>query len=311
MIEKDHNQNKKLLAPALISMLLLSACAQQHESSRDAGIEAAASVSEADYVDNPAQLLSETQQQLEQSRQLVKAATVRFEVENIEKTTAAIEQQLVGVGGYVEARTMHYQVENYQRLNQGHGQLNILEKIVPTSSMVVRVPNAEVGRFLNALPAMMKYFDQQSYEAKRYELKLLEQKLETASQSQEVSDATDQQLQILSQQEAQDRLKYSTIDLHYFQSPQLRQRQDLDFEQAVEQHQAPFTQRIGLSMQAGFEGFKNSILWLFYIWPFYIVLLLAYLLFRFVRKKIKQRKQRKTLASSHANVIETSSHPDE
>ncbi|MEC8887273.1 MAG: DUF4349 domain-containing protein [Pseudomonadota bacterium] len=280
-----------LTVATLSTVLILSACSKPSEyASGDAVSESAASsVSATDMsrenIENPEQLVSDTQQQLEQSRQLVKSATVRFEVEDIQSTSAKIEQQLARHKGYIEARELRYQVNDYRRKNHKDGTVTIFEKIVPTTNITVRVPNAEVANFLNILPAMMKYFDAQSYEAKRYQLKLLEQRLNTADRANNVSEQTDRQLQQLTESEAKDRLQYSTIHLTYFQMPELRQRQDMNLDEVVAEHQDAFHHRIWYALQDGFEMFKALILWLFYIWPAYVVLLVIYVFVRVIRAK--------------------------
>ena len=72
--------------------------------------------------------------------------------------------------------------------------------------------------------------------------------------------------------------------------PELRQRQDMNLDEVVAEHQDAFHHRIWHALQDGFEMFKALILWLFYIWPAYVVLLVIYIVFRVIRAKKQKAK---------------------
>ncbi len=127
-------------------------------------------------VQNPEQLASNQQSALEQNRQLVKSAQLQFEVKDVLKTTSALEQQLLQYNGYIEEKQINYQVSDRSERDRIDGSVDIYEKITPTVQLTVRIPNADVTAFLNNLLPLMLNFNTQSYEAKRYELKLLEEK---------------------------------------------------------------------------------------------------------------------------------------
>lgn len=236
-------------------------------------------------VQNPSEILSTQQSALEQNRKLVKSSQLTFEVDELQKTTHAIEQKLLEVNGYIETKSIEYQVQDYETRNKLDGTVDVFEKVKPVADLTVRVPNAQVTAFLNSVLPLMKNFNHQSYEAKRYELKLLEEKMRTANESYGASNGVANQLQRLTQQEVQDRLNYSTISLQYFQAAQVRQGQDLNINRIANIHSDPFFSRVWESIKTGFVALREVIIWLILIWPMYIILIVIYLIYRKVKRK--------------------------
>lgn len=282
---------KQIIVIGFSSLILMSGCAKKAEeqsSAMSAETAAAPAVAaDADAVQvaqNPEALLPTQQSALEQSRQLVKTSSVSFEVKDMQQTTCALEQKLLALNGYIESKQMDYRVEDQQLRKKLDGTVDVFEKISPTTHMVVRVPSQQVTVFLNDLLPLMKYFNQQSYEAKRYELKLLEEKLNTASQSAGVASNTNNQLQRLTQLEVQDRLQYSTITLDFFQAAQIRQRQDVNIQRVAQLHSDPFFARISQSIKMGFIGLRELLVWLVMLWPLYVILLAGLLMYRYFKK---------------------------
>ena len=234
---------------------------------------------------NPEQLLGTQQSALEQSRQLVKSSQLQFEVKEVLKTTATLEQQLLKYNGYVEEKQINYQVSDSSRRDHIDGSISIYEKITPTAQLTVRIPNDQVTAFLNNLLSLMLNFNSQAYEAKRYELKLLEEKLNTANQSNSASNAVNNQLQQLTNLEVKDRLAYSTIRLDFFQQPQVRKTHDLNIDRIATLDSEPLLSRMWESIKIGLHGFKEVLIWLSMFWPLYVVIGL----FWFIRRCFKRR----------------------
>jgi len=221
---------------------------------------------------NPEQLVSQQQNALEQNRQLVKSAQLQFEVKDILKTTSALEQQLSQYQGYIEEKQINYQVGDRSERDRIDGSVDIYEKITPTVQLTVRIPNQQVTPFLNQLLPLMLNFNSQSYEAKRYELKLLEEKLNTANQSNSASNAVNNQLQQLTNLEVKDRLAYSTIRLEFFQQAQLRKTRDLNINRIATLDSDPLLSRIWEAIKIGLYGLRETIIWLVMVWPLYLAI---------------------------------------
>ncbi|EXB48113.1 DUF4349 domain-containing protein [Acinetobacter sp. 1000160] len=221
---------------------------------------------------NPEQLVSQQQNALEQNRQLVKSAQLQFEVKDVLKTTSTLEQQLSQYQGYIEEKQINYQVSDRSERERIDGSVDIYEKITPTVQLTVRIPNQQVTPFLNQLLPLMLNFNSQSYEAKRYELKLLEEKLNTANQSNSASNAVNNQLQQLTNLEVKDRLAYSTIRLEFFQQAQVRKTRDLNINRIATLDSDPLLSRIWEAIKIGLYGLRETIIWLVMLWPLYLAI---------------------------------------
>ena len=237
---------------------------------------------------NPEQLVSQQQNALEQNRQLVKSAQLQFEVKDVLKTTSALEQQLSQYKGYIEEKQINYQVSDRSERDRIDGSVDIYEKITPTVQLTVRIPNEQVTPFLNQLLPLMLNFNSQSYEAKRYELKLLEEKLNTANQSNSASNAVNNQLQQLTNLEVKDRLAYSTIRIEFFQQAQVRKSRDLNINRIATLDSDPLLSRIWEAIKVGLYGLRETIIWLVMLWPLYLAIAILWA----IRRWYKARKSK-------------------
>ncbi|MBJ8418028.1 DUF4349 domain-containing protein [Acinetobacter courvalinii] len=234
---------------------------------------------------NPEQLVSQQQNALEQNRQLVKSAQLQFEVKDVLKTTSTLEQQLSQYQGYIEEKQINYQVSDRSERERIDGSVDIYEKITPTVQLTVRIPNQQVTPFLNQLLPLMLNFNSQSYEAKRYELKLLEEKLNTANQSNSTSNAVNNQLQQLTNLEVKDRLAYSTIRLEFFQQAQVRKTRDLNINRIATLDSDPLLSRIWEAIKIGLYGLRETIIWLVMLWPLYLAIAILWGIRRYYKAK--------------------------
>lgn len=283
---------KKLAIILVLSSTIVGCSKKEEGAASDASVatESAAPNSEtirANAAKNPEQLVSTQQSALEQNRQLIKSAELKFEVNDVLKTTSTLEQQLLQYNGYIENKQIDYQVNDRSQHDRINGTVDVYEKITPTVQLTVRIPNDQVTTFLNHLLPLMLNFNTQSYEAKRYELKLLEEKLNTANQSNSASNAVNNQLQQLTDLEVKDRLAYSTIRLEFFQQPKVRKSHDLNIHRIASLDSDPLLTRIAEAFKIGLSYFKEMLIWLIQFWAFYIVIIAIWL----IRKAYKTRKQ--------------------
>lgn len=281
---------KKLTVILILSSSLVACSKHLDHAANEAAVatETAAADSQAiqdNAAKNPEQLVSQQQNALEQNRQLVKSAQLQFEVKDVLKTTSALEQQLSQYQGYIEEKQINYQVSDRSERDRIDGSVDIYEKITPTVQLTVRIPNQQVTPFLNQLLPLMLNFNSQSYEAKRYELKLLEEKLNTANQSNSTSNAVNNQLQQLTNLEVKDRLAYSTIRLEFFQQAQVRKTRDLNINRIATLDSDPLLSRIWEAIKIGLYGLRETIIWLVMLWPLYLAIAILWGIRRWYKAK--------------------------
>lgn len=283
---------KKLTIVLILSTAIVGCSKKEEGMASDPSVAAERTASNSDIVQentvkNPEQLVGTQQSALEQNRQLVKSAQLQFEVKDVLQTASALEQQLLQYNGYIENKQIDYQVSDRSQRDRIDGTIDIYEKITPFVQLTVRIPNDQVTTFLNKLLPLMLNFNTQSYEAKRYELKLLEEKLNTANQSNSASNTVNNQLQQLTDLEVKDRLAYSTIRLEFFQQPKVRKSHDLNIHRIATMDSEPLLTRIGEAFKVGLSYFKETILWLIQFWAFFLVIIAIWV----IRKAYKLRKQ--------------------
>ena len=229
--------------------------------------------------DTPEVLMSEQINPLEKSRKMVKTASIDFEVDDVYQTGLALEQLTVQFAGFVEQKDIEkQQIEQFSRRNTD-GSQTIFSKIQPRASMVVRIPTAHTQRFINSMPKFMLFLNEQRYEAKRLELRLLQEKLNQQANSADAgntqaSNRLTADIARLTQQEVEDRLNYSTIQLTFSQAATLHQVKDIQLKVLAKQ-QDNFFVRVWQSIYQGAVGFLEFIVVAVVLWPLGLILLIG------------------------------------
>ena len=241
------------------------------ESAQDADLQQADSA--------PDTLVSEQVNPLEKARNMVKTAAVDFEVKDVYQTGLALEQLTLQFAGFVEQKDIEKQkIEQFSRGNTD-GSQTIFSKIQPRASMVVRIPTAHTQRFINSMPKFMLFLNEQRYEAKRLELRLLQEKLNqqansAAASNTQASNRLAADIARLTQQEVEDRLNYSTIQLTFSQAATLHQVNDIQLKVLAKQ-QDHFFVRVWQSIYQGAVGFLDFIVVAIVLWPLWLILLIG------------------------------------
>lgn len=292
------------LALMLTILLTITACSKKEEYAESSaasadmqGIAAVPAAEPAEKLQNPqdvpAVLLSETANPVEKSRPMVKTASISFEVKDVYQSALQLEQLTTEYGGVVEQKNINKQLEDQYQRNNNDGTLSIYQKFRPQASMVVRIPSDQTQRFINTLPKYMQFLNEQRYEAKRFQLKLLEEKLKQQASNHGGDTKTASRLAAeiaeLTRQEVQDRLNYSTIQLDFSQPATLHKKLDIQLNQVAKQDE-PFLSRMGQAIQAGATGFVDVVVFMTLLWPLWLITVIVVALI-FWRKK--QRRNRK------------------
>lgn len=244
--------------------------------------------------DVPAILLSEQANPLEKTRPTVKTASVTFEVKDVYQSALQLEQLTADFAGVVEQKNIYKQVEDQYLRSKRDGTVIIYQRIRPQASMIVRIPGDQTQRFINTLPKYMQFLNEQRYEAKRFQLKLLEEKLtqqaNNGGSSGKSADRLAAEIAELTRQEVQDRLNYSTIQLDFSQPATVRQKQDIQLQQ-VARHDQPFLERLGQAIVDGANGLVSFVLFIVLLWPAWIILTVIIWLICWFRKRKRSKVQ--------------------
>ena len=227
----------------------------------------------------------------EAARRMVREANVNFTAQDVVKTTLAVEKITLEAGGFIEQKNIDFNVIDKQQQKIADGKIKVFEKIDPFANLVIRVPSERAAGVVNQLLPLMFFLNQQQYSAKRYELKLLEEKIsQTQSVPSDTRNAQLNEISRLTKMEVQDRVRYSTITLAISQPTLVRERIDVDIDAVARLNGDSFWKRAWNGVQYGWQFVLDLLVVLITIWPLYLLLLIGFLLYRVIKPLIDKLK---------------------
>lgn len=302
--------NHKFLA-AFLCAFVLSGCSKKPEESSAESASVDSAVIAADSTQNeavaasaehepnltpvteqkPDVILNTAVNASEATRRMVREASVKFTAQDVVKTTLAVEKITLEAGGFIEQKNIDFNVIDSRSQKIADAKVKIFEKVDPLAAMVIRVPSEHAADVVNQLLPLMFFLNQQQYSAKRYELRMLEEKL---SQTQYVpSDTRNAQLSEISRltrMEVQDRVRYSTITLAITQPTLVRERIDVDVDAVARLNGDSFWTRAWNGIQYSWHFVLDLLVLLISIWPLYLITILFYILYRIAQPWINKLK---------------------
>ncbi|WP_335959434.1 hypothetical protein [Acinetobacter bereziniae] len=297
--------NNKHLILAL-SLVLISGCAKKAEeaaesaSAQDSQVVAQDAVQVADASEKsneqaaentvdttpvteqkPETILSTDVSQAEKARRMVREAQVNFTAKDVVKTALEIDKLTFQAGGFIEQKNISFDVLDKQTQKIGDGKIRVFEKVDPHAEIIVRVPSDKAAVYVNQLLPLMYFLNQQQYSAKRFELKLLEEKM---AQTQTVPSDTKQsqlnEISRLTQLEVQDRVRFSTISITIKQPAMVRESLDVDVDAVARLNGDGFWKRAWEGVQYGWQFILDLLVILMTIWPLYLLIMVGCIIYR-------------------------------
>ena len=225
----------------------------------------------------------------EAGRRMVRQAHIDFSAQDVVKTALAIDKLTLESGGFVEQKDIDFNVIDLQKQKIADGKIRVFEKVNPVAQMTLRIPSEKAASFVNQLLPLMFFLNQQQYSAKRYELTLLEEKIaQTQSLPSNSKNPQLNEIARLTQLEVQDRVRYSTIMISISQPTLVRERLDIDINEVARLNGDGFWESALNSVITGWQFVLNILIFLIAIWPFYLFLILAILLFKIINPIVKR-----------------------
>ncbi|BCX73707.1 DUF4349 domain-containing protein [Acinetobacter bereziniae] len=300
--------NNKHLILAL-SLVLISGCAKKAEeaaesaSAQDSQVVAQDAVQAADASEKsneqaaentvdttpvteqkPETILSTDVSQAEKARRMVREAQVNFTAKDVVKTALEIDKLTFQAGGFIEQKNISFDVLDKQTQKIGDGKIRVFEKVDPHAEIIVRVPSDKAAVYVNQLLPLMYFLNQQQYSAKRFELKLLEEKM---AQTQTVPSDTKQsqlnEISRLTQLEVQDRVRFSTISITIKQPAMVRESLDVDVDAVARLNGDGFWKRAWEGVQYGWQFILDLLVILVTIWPLYLLIMVGCIIYRMTK----------------------------
>lgn len=232
----------------------------------------------------PETILSTDVSQAEKARRMVREAQVNFTAKDVVKTALEIDKLTFQAGGFIEQKNISFDVLDKQTQKIGDGKIRVFEKVDPHAEIIVRVPSDKAAVYVNQLLPLMYFLNQQQYSAKRFELKLLEEKM---AQTQTVPSDTKQsqlnEISRLTQLEVQDRVRFSTISITIKQPAMVRESLDVDVDAVARLNGDGFWKRAWEGIQYGWQFLLDLLVILVTIWPLYLLIMVGCIIYRMTK----------------------------
>ncbi|AXQ24103.1 DUF4349 domain-containing protein [Acinetobacter wuhouensis] len=229
----------------------------------------------------PETILTTEVSDAEKARRMVREAQVDFTAKDVVKTALEIDKLTFQAGGFIEQKNINFDVMDTQTQKIGDGKIRVFEKVNPHAEIIVRVPSDKAAVYVNQLLPLMFFLNQQQYSAKRFELKLLEEKM---AQTQTVPSDTRRtelnEISRLTQLEVQDRVRFSTISISIKQPAMVRESLDVDVDAVARLNGNSFWKRAWDGVQYGWHFILDLLVILITIWPLYLIILVLIILYR-------------------------------
>ncbi len=321
----------KLRFILLMLLLVLAPACSQQQSASDATTTAEAEVAQtqggADRMGNaPAaptattavevdsrptadQVASSAATYTDAQRKFIRTAQAEFRVNDVYKSSLAIEDVVAAQGGFVVKNHIATQALGSQTRPSGNGNLIELTEYTVRGELTVRVPSDNTQAFLRAIVGQMAFLDQRNFEAMDAQFALLRQQLEyqrnqetqqQLGQAVEQGGKLDQKADVIAarnssksardealiaQQEFEDKIAFSTINLSMYQGSKIREAELTDVEAVFQQHSPGFFARLGNSLTVGWYGIVDVAIAVMTLWPLWLLVLIAAVTYRRFRKK--------------------------
>lgn len=278
--------------------------------SRDAPTKSApAAPAVADDGVDAAQLVSSATSYSDAQRKFIRTAQAQFRVKDVYQSALAIEDEAAAQGGFVVKNEITAQTQSTQRRPMGDGKLLELAEYTVRGNLVVRVPSEHAQAFLRAIVDQMQFLDHRNFDAVDAQFDLLRQQLayqRSQQAQQELGQAAqqggklDQKVDaiqargaaragrdeaLVAQKEFEDRTAFATLNLSLYQTPQIRRTELVDVETVFEQNSPGFLSRLGGSLRAGWYGVLDVVIALTRLWPLWLLLVAAGIVWRRFRKR--------------------------
>ncbi len=244
-------------------------------------------------------------------REFVRTADLSMEVENVYASTTKIESKVSELGGFVTKSNLESRVWTNQTFPVTKDSAVEVKKYNVENQMTVRIPQRELGNFLNSLGEEMTFLNFRNISAddvsldfvlaelEKDRMNLTHQKLDKLEnqtgkipeKQSVVTNSDHNQSEINFQKVATMKLKdevaYSSVSLLISEKEKIAQTMVINPQSYDDKFRPEFTYRAGNSIKEGFYFFQNLLIGLLYIWPLWIVGIMVFL---FVRYQIRKAK---------------------
>ena len=292
-------RNLKIISLSLL-FLFLHSCSEYSESAEM--MEAAAEESAV-----PDSSTAATYQ--DEERQFVRTADLSMEVKNVYNSTMRIESKAAQLGGFVTNSQLESRVLSKESFAVSQDSAVEVKKYRVSNQMSLRIPQKELGNFLNSLGEEIEFLHYRNISAddvslnfaladlENNRLNSTHDKLENVqnkngkiSDNQNVVNNMDRnQSEINHQKVATMKLKddvaYSSLTLAISEKEKIAETIVINPKTYDDKFRPGFWYRAGISVQDGFYFFQSVLVAALYIWPLWLTGIILFFFIKFQFKK--------------------------
>lgn len=245
-------------------------------------------------------------------KSLVINASAHFKVEDVVKTSNAIETLTRQQGGYVALSSISNNELDRQTFTQGEQDIT-LTTYARQAIMTVRLPRAKVSGFLRQVQKQVAFLHAQEFLAQDVTLDLYREQLEVSLNSDMAGELSaqrldsgnekeqdsnidsikatyaarqKQQLAELQKLDIADKVKFSTIELTFAQPASTYKEITQNLDTVIKASQPSFAAQANDAFKDGWEILKAVALGIIQLWWFWLLIALVYLLYKLLKKPL-------------------------
>lgn len=243
------------------------------------------------------------------NRKFVRTADVKFKVQNVAKSTYAIEDATTKFGGFVTYTNLQSNIHSEDRTKVSQDSTLVTTKYKVDNNITIRVPNTKMDTVIKTIAKQIHFLDYRIIKADDVSLQMLsnelaqkrsnssEKRLENAIDSkgkklnqvvkaEETLEAKKEQndaskLQNLS---LQDQVNFSTLTLNIYQDESIKQEMVAN-EKSINAYRPNIGLQIWDSVKTGWFMLENIISFVVVLWPFALIGFLGFLGYKKFLKK--------------------------
>lgn len=307
-------KKSRIILPAAFLFILFSCEKGGHQKGEYATEESVSSESvavDAAAQNSDAPLSSTAATHQDPERKFIRKADLSMEVENVYKSTTTIEKNLAAIGGFVTQSNLSSNVISTETFPVDADSAREVKKYSVENSMTVRVPQRELGNFLNSLSSEMKFLNFRNIAAEDVSLSFIISELEKErldktsgkldkinEESGKISDKQDivnniddKQSEInhnkISTMKLKDDVAYSSVTLFLSEKEKIAETMIINPKSYDQKYRTGFWYRAGNSIQDGFYFFQTLLVGLLYLWPLWIFAIALFFGIKWYSKKMR------------------------
>jgi hypothetical protein len=235
------------------------------------------------------------------SVKLVKTAAINFKVKDVEQSIREISNLSRQYGGMLVHQNFESVEGERNELKRSSDSLLVITSFTPKADVTVRVPSEQLEDFIFHITQLGYLTVASQIDVNDKSLSYLQNFLKQQNRNDVLSQASkkgekvnkvatiDLRDEAIEKQIANRAIdadvNYSTVNVNIFQNPLIKKEIVANY--VISDYRLPFSQRLVISISAGWYSFLAFVLAVVHLWMFLVLAILAYTLYKYLLKNRK------------------------